>query len=149
MRSRRDFCKVMLAGTAVGPALSLAGAAFAQTRANTLRVVWPYDTASLDAVGIGAQRSTWCISLHIYDRLVTYAATARADGTREYDPAKPAGELAERWEMSPDSKTITFHLRASAKFHDGAPVTAEDVRWSIERSLSVKGAAGVMAVGAL
>src|ERR1700681_4399332 len=74
MRSRRDFCKVMLAGTAVAPALSLAGAgaAFAQSRANTLRVVWPYDIASLDAVGIGAQRSTWCISLHIYDRLVTY-----------------------------------------------------------------------------
>ena len=51
--------------------------------------------------------------------------------------------------MSPDSKTITFHLRPSAKFHDGSPVTAEDVRWSIERSLNVKGAAGVMAVGAL
>ena len=89
MRSRRDFCKMMLAGTAAGPTLSLAsaGAAFAQTRANTLRVVWPYDTASLDAVGIGAQRSTWCISLHIYDRLVTYAVTSRPDGTREYDPA--------------------------------------------------------------
>jgi peptide/nickel transport system substrate-binding protein len=151
MRSRRDFCKVMLAGAAMGPTLSLGGTGtvFAQTRANTLRIVWPYDTASLDAVGIGAQRSTWCISLHVYDRLVTYAVTSRADGTREYDPAKPTGELTERWEMSPDSKTITFHLRAGAKFHDGAPVTAEDVRWSIERSLNVKGAAGVMAVGAL
>jgi peptide/nickel transport system substrate-binding protein len=51
--------------------------------------------------------------------------------------------------MSADSKTITFHLRPSAKFHDGTAVTAEDVRWSIERSLNVKGAAGVMAVGAL
>ena len=114
MPSRRDFCQLMLASTAALPALSLAsaGTALAQTRANTLRVVWPYDTASLDAVGIGAQRSTWCISLHIYDRLVTYAVTSRPDGTHEYDPAKPTGELAERWDMSPDSKTITFHLRA-------------------------------------
>src|SRR5260221_321854 len=101
MPSRRDFCQLMLASTAALPALSLAsaGTALAQTRANTLRVVRPYDTASLDAVGIGAQRSTWCISLHIYDRLVTYAVTSRPDGTHEYDPAKPTGELAERWDM--------------------------------------------------
>jgi peptide/nickel transport system substrate-binding protein len=133
------------------PTLTLgdAGSAFAQSRGNTVRVAWPYDTASLDAVGIGAQRSTWCISLHIYDRLVTYETTPGPDSTRQYDPAKPKGELAERWEVSGDSKTITFHLRPNAKFHDGSPVTAEDVRWSIERSLNVKGAAGVMAVGAL
>jgi peptide/nickel transport system substrate-binding protein len=147
MQSRRDVCAALLAGAA-WPALSLGGAS-AQGRANTLRIAWPYDTASLDAVGIGAQRSTWCISLHVYDRLVTYETSAGPDGTRQYDPAKPKGELAERWDVSPDSRTITFHLRPGAKFHDGSPVTAEDVRWSIERALNVKGAAGVMAVGAL
>ena len=147
MQSRRDFCASILAGTAL-PALPLGGA-LAQGRANTLRVAWPYDTASLDSVGIGAQRSTWCISLHVYDRLVTYEAAPGADGTRQYDPARPKGELAERWDVSPDSRTITFHLRPGAKFHDGTPVTAEDVRWSIARALNVRGAAGVMAVGAL
>jgi hypothetical protein len=60
MQSRRDFCASILAGTAL-PALPLGGA-LAQGRANTLRVAWPYDTASLDSVGIGAQRSTWCIT---------------------------------------------------------------------------------------
>jgi peptide/nickel transport system substrate-binding protein len=151
MNSRRDFCQSLIAGTALASGLSLATwrDAVAQSRENTVRIAWPYDTASLDAVGIGAQRSTWCVSLHLYDRLVTYAAVARPDGTRQYDPAELRPELAERWEISPDSKTITFHLRPNAKFHDGAPVTAEDVRWSIERALNVKGAAGVMAVGAL
>jgi peptide/nickel transport system substrate-binding protein len=148
MKSRREFFQLMAAGVAA-VSIGRAPAVFAQGRENTLRIVWPYDTASLDAVGIGAQRSTWCISLHVYDRLVTYETTERPDGTRQYEPAKPKGELAERWEMSPDNKTITFHLRRNAKFHDGSPVTAEDVRWSIERSLNVKGAAGVMAVGAL
>jgi peptide/nickel transport system substrate-binding protein len=151
MKSRRDFCQFLIAGTAFAPGLALATSrdAVAQTRESTVRVAWPYDTASLDAVGIGAQRSTWCVSLHIYDRLVTYAAVPRPDGTRQYDPAELRPELAERWEISPDGKTITFHLRPNAKFHDGAPVTAEDVRWSIERTLNVKSAAGVMAVGAL
>jgi peptide/nickel transport system substrate-binding protein len=151
MKSRRDFCQLLIASTAFAPCLSLATSrdAMAQGRENSVRIAWPYDTATLDAVGIGAQRSTWCVSLHLYDRLVTYAAVARPDGTRQYDPAQLQSELAERWEISPDSKTITFHLRPNAKFHDGTPVTAEDVRWSIERALTVKGAAGVMAVGAL
>lgn len=151
MKSRRDFCQFLIAGTALAPSLSLTASqkAVAQSRESTVRIAWPYDTASLDPVGIGAQRSTWSVSLHLYDRLVTYAAVARLDGTRQYDPAELRPELAERWEVSPDSKTVTFHLRADAKFHDGSPVTAEDVRWSIERALSVKSAAGVMAVGAL
>jgi peptide/nickel transport system substrate-binding protein len=147
MKTRRDVCKSILATSALtlGPALP----AIAQGRENTARIAWPYDTASLDAVGVGAQRSTWSLSLHLYDRLVTYAANERPDGTRQYDPAQLRPELAESWEVSPDSKTVTFRLRADAKFHDGSPVTAEDVRWSIERALTVKSAAGVMAVGAL
>ena len=150
MIGRREFCRLLAASAAAPPlALSSFGTLSAQGRANAVRVAWPYDTASLDAVGIGAQRSTWCVSLHIYDRLVTYEASDRADGTRQYEPTKLKGELAERWELSADSKTITFFLRPEARFHDGSPVTAEDVRWSIERSLNVKSAAGVMAVGGL
>ena len=147
MKTRRDVCKSLLTTSAfaLGPALP----GLAQGRQNTARVAWPYDTASLDAVGVGAQRSTWSLSLHLYDRLVTYAANDRSDGTRQYDPAQLRPELAESWEVSPDSKTVTFRLRTGAKFHDGSPVTAEDVRWSIERALTVKAAAGVMAVGAL
>ena len=150
MQSRRDVFRLMLASTTALPAMFVgSGQAFAQSRETTVRVAWPYDTASLDAVGIGAQRSTWCVSLHVYDRLVTYETTPGPDGTRQYDPAKPKGELAASWDVSRDGTTITFHLRPDARFHDGSPVTAEDVRWSIERSLNVKGAAGVMAVGGL
>ena len=45
-----------------------------------------------------------------------------------------APELAERWDVSEDGKTYTFHLRQNARFHDGKPVTAEDVKYSIERA---------------
>jgi oligopeptide transport system substrate-binding protein len=43
--------------------------------------------------------------------------------------------LAERWEVSADGKTYTFHLRQGVNFHNGQPVTAEDVKYSWERAL--------------
>ena len=44
-----------------------------------------------------------------------------------------APDLAKDWVISDDGKTYTFHLREEAKFQDGRPVTAQDVKWSIER----------------
>ncbi|MGW1271554.1 ABC transporter substrate-binding protein [Streptomyces sp. NPDC002491] len=41
--------------------------------------------------------------------------------------------LAASWKASDDLKTWTFTLAKGAKFHDGAPVTAEDVVWSLKR----------------
>jgi peptide/nickel transport system substrate-binding protein len=48
---------------------------------------------------------------------------------------QPAGELAESWTTSPDKLTWTFKLRPTAKFSTGAPVTAKDVKYSIDRIL--------------
>src|SRR5213592_2526355 len=53
--------------------------------------------------------------------------------------------LAESHSVSSDGLTYTFKLRRGAKFHDGAEVTAEDVRYSIERILALKkGAASLL-----
>ena len=42
-------------------------------------------------------------------------------------------DLAESWDVTEDGRVYTFHLRPDAKFHDGKPVTAHDVQWSLER----------------
>ena len=42
-------------------------------------------------------------------------------------------DLAESWDISEDGRVYTFHLRPDAVFHDGKPVTAHDVIWSLER----------------
>jgi peptide/nickel transport system substrate-binding protein len=42
-------------------------------------------------------------------------------------------DLAHTWEISPDGKTYTFHLRKGVKFHDGADFTAEDVHATYAR----------------
>jgi peptide/nickel transport system substrate-binding protein len=41
--------------------------------------------------------------------------------------------LAESWTVGPDRRTYDFQLRGGAKFSNGAPFTAEDVKFSIER----------------
>jgi microcin C transport system substrate-binding protein len=40
--------------------------------------------------------------------------------------------LAEKWEVAKDGKSITFTIRQGAKFHDGSPVTLEDIKFSFE-----------------
>ena len=49
------------------------------------------------------------------------------------DPNKLLPDLAEKYDISPDGKTVTFHLRSGVTFHNGMPMTAEDVAFSLDR----------------
>ncbi len=51
----------------------------------------------------------------------------RDSETYEWKP-----RLAEKWEISKDGKTYTFWLRKNLQFHDGQPITAEDVKFSFD-----------------
>src|SRR4029450_6291785 len=42
-------------------------------------------------------------------------------------------DLAYKWDVAPDGKKYTFYLRKGVKFHDGAEMTAEDIRATYER----------------
>jgi oligopeptide transport system substrate-binding protein len=58
-------------------------------------------------------------------------------GLVTFDPAlELTPDLAERWEVSADGTVYTFYLRQNARFHDGRPVTAQDVVYSWERAAS-------------
>ncbi|MEK5161381.1 ABC transporter substrate-binding protein [Paenibacillus sp. FSL R5-0527] len=46
------------------------------------------------------------------------------------DKGLPAAGLAERWDVSADQLTYTFHLRKDLKFSDGSPLTADDVAFT-------------------
>lgn len=47
----------------------------------------------------------------------------------------PVPDLAERWDVSTDGRIYTFHLAQNAEFHDGNPLTAEDVRFTFQEML--------------
>jgi oligopeptide transport system substrate-binding protein len=56
-------------------------------------------------------------------------------GLVSFDPSlNLTPDLAERWEVSADGTVYTFYLRQNARFHDGRPVTAQDVVYSWERA---------------
>ncbi|MBI2907833.1 MAG: hypothetical protein HYX92_09280 [Chloroflexi bacterium] len=61
-----------------------------------------------------------------YNRLVKYDLLALPQ-------QKIIGDLATNWGLSPDGKVYTFHLVKAAKFHDGTPLVAEDVKFSYDR----------------
>ena len=61
---------------------------------------------------------------NVYDRLIRYEAE---------DLTKMVGGVAESWDVSPDGHTVTLKLRAGQKFQSGAPVTADDAAFSLQR----------------
>ena len=61
-----------------------------------------------------------------------------------HDNLKIVGDAAKSWEMSPDGLTFTFKLHDNIKFHDGAPLTSEDVKASYDRI--IKPPEGVISV---
>ncbi|MBX5088365.1 ABC transporter substrate-binding protein [Rhizobium lentis] len=62
------------------------------------------------------------------------------DGLYRYvdNPPNLIPWLAESHTVSPDKRSYAFHLRKDALFHDGSPVTAQDVVYSIERILALR-----------
>lgn len=68
------------------------------------------------------------VTVQIYDTLVNY----KKDST-EIVPG-----LAEKWEISPDGKEYTFHLKKGVKFHDGTDFNADAVVYNVERQLPPK-----------
>ena len=107
----------------------------AQSRAETLRYVTGAAVNTLDPNVPGSTREAFAVSLSTYDRLVSFGRK-QLNGKWVFDLDKISGELAESYEVSPDGLKLTFHLRKDAKFQDGTPVTAEDVKWSLDRAVT-------------
>jgi len=60
------------------------------------------------------------------------------EGLAAEDPKDlhPVPGLAESWEISPDGRVYTFHLRKNGQWSDGSPLTADDCLQSYKRMLT-------------
>jgi peptide/nickel transport system substrate-binding protein len=72
-------------------------------------------------------------SFTLYYNLPALETLARYNEKGEITPW-----LAEKWEIDPDNKTITYYLKKGIKFHDGTDFNAEAVKWNIQQFLDYK-----------
>ena len=116
---------MLLAGSAA--ALLAAAMPAPATAAGSMVVTYKDDVSTLDPA-IGYDWQNWSMIKSLFDGLMDYKP-----GTTELTP-----DLAESYEISPDGTQYTFKLHKGAKFHNGREVTAEDVKYSIERVVNPK-----------
>ena len=109
--------------------------AFGQSRAETLRYVTGNTINTLDTTMPGATRESFGLSMNVYDRLFSFGRKKFGEYWT-FDPTVIRGELAKGYTMSPDGLKVTIHLRPDATWHDGTPVTAEDIKWSLDRMVA-------------
>ncbi len=114
---------LLLVYLALLAALPLVGCRGRETDPGTVRFLIESSPNNLD-VRQGTDAQSERIGALVYDALV------RKDEHFNLQPA-----LATSWER-PDARTWIFHLRAGVRFHDGRPLTAEDVAWSIRSMTS-------------
>ncbi|MGH7690639.1 MAG: ABC transporter substrate-binding protein, partial [Gemmatimonadaceae bacterium] len=63
----------------------------------------------------------------VFDHLAEIGDNMRTTGDQGFTP-----QLADHWTWAPDSMSVAFHLNPRARWHDGVPVRASDVRFSLD-----------------
>ena len=136
---RRKFLKstAAAAGTGMVTAPAIFSPAKAQSRQETLLIVSESGPNNIDIHGVGTNVPGYEVSWNCYDRLISHEMKTGPNGQPYYDKDKFKGELAE--DMNVGDMSATFKLKKSATFQDGTPVTAKDVKWSLDRAVTVGG----------
>src|ERR1700746_2074933 len=134
---RREFLKSALAAGATLSAPAICSPAKAQSRQETLLIVSESGPNNLDIHGVGTNVPGYEVSWNCYDRLISHEMKTLPNGTPYYDKTKFKPELAD--DMNIGDMSVTFKLKKDATFQDGTPVTANDVKWSFDRAVTVGG----------
>lgn len=125
MKDRRTLPAFLLAGVAVLTLIAAGcGSTGAPSRDELIDSRDNYDPKSLDPA-VSTDVPTGRAVGYLFDGLTQFTADANV---------QPG--LAERWDVSADGLTYTFHLRPGVTFHDGSPLTARTVAKSWERALA-------------
>jgi peptide/nickel transport system substrate-binding protein len=124
--NRREFTRLMaLTGTAISAGIPLGlTRAVGQTKGGTLNTIIQPEPPIL-VTALNQQQPTLTLGGKIYESLLRYSPEL-----------KPMPGLAESWTVSPDGLVYTFKLFPKITFHDGHPLTSEDVVFSVMKVLT-------------
>ena len=93
-----------------------------ETSKKVFKVGWAQDPQTLNPF-VDYDEEDFRIWANQYDLLVNFDPKTLGPGH---------SGLAKSWELSPDKKTVTFHLVEGAKWSDGQPITSKDVKYSLD-----------------
>lgn len=93
-------------------------------KGGTLTVCQPAEPPGLDPTANAAAAIDRVVFANIYEGLI------KVDQNGRYIPG-----LATKWDVSPDGKVYTFHLRKGVTFHNGEVFNAQVAKWNIERAM--------------
>ena len=121
MEKEKVFCNaillLLLVIAIISPLSSLPVAAGAE---NIFVMAYPSDIGEMNPVFSRSERTGWFL-IQIYDSLIAY------DTEMNTIPW-----LATSWNVSSDAKNFTFHIRQGVEWHDGVPLNASDVKFTLE-----------------
>ncbi|MFC4949434.1 ABC transporter substrate-binding protein [Pseudonocardia sp. GCM10023141] len=128
---------MVLAAAGLAAALSIAacgsgssgGSGGSATGGGTLVLDSSFDLKTIDP-GREYELTGQMLTKGMYETLLTFANN---------DLTKPVPDLAASFELSPDAKTLTLPLAQGRVFSDGSPITADDVVFSLNRLIGMKG----------
>lgn len=122
--------RALLAGVATAaclPALPTIAATAAPKQGGSMTIAYKDDVATLDPA-IGYDWQNWALIKSMFNGLMDYVP-----GTATLRPM-----LAESYTVSPDGLTYTFKLRPGVKFHNGRALSADDIVYSLNRTVNPK-----------
>jgi len=121
MEKKKVACNAILAlilgVLTISPLLSLSVSAEDE---NIFVMAYPSDIGEMNPLFSRSERTGWYL-IQVYDSLIAYNTTM-----------DPIPWLADGWEISSDAKNFTFHIREGVKWHDGVPLNASDVKFTLE-----------------
>jgi ABC-type transport system substrate-binding protein/ABC-type dipeptide/oligopeptide/nickel transport system permease component len=120
LRARRAACGAALA---LALALLAASAPAAAAAGGTITIGIPLEPPNLDPSATSAEATQDVLYANVFEGLTRIAEDGRV---------VPA--LARDWTISDDGLHYRFHLRPGVRFHDGAPFSAADAHWTLERA---------------
>jgi peptide/nickel transport system substrate-binding protein len=112
-------------GAALALAVSTTLPAAEPKRGGTLTFSYQPEPSALSTIATTAVPVA-LVSTKIFESLLEYKGPT----------LEPLPGLAESWTVAPDGRTYTFKLRKGVQWHDGKPLTSEDVKFSVEKLIS-------------